>query len=274
MEYIDWLNSYQYVQSRPHILSDPLGLAPALVYPVFGPSTLVVSWIDDFDVDMGLVEAMWDEYSRFHNHPPLSDKEYRLLFQALLDLALSANPEPPNSFIPATWDAFVQSKEYRGWMRLDMAIWCNACTQTILAVHRIDESSHGYTPLRRIKGDIPAPVYLSGEGRFRGTVSGGVGFKCVTVNRIHDFRIGPFGQKIANILTGAGVPWAWHGINYKLCCDGTTNVSFSGSFFPSHKSYMGAFNQKSWNMIGKRIQGNLAGFTFAGNGVVAPGGDF
>ena len=86
------------------------------------------------------------------------------------------------------------------------------------------------------------------------------------LNFEHRFRIGQFGQQIAQLLTGVGVPWAWHHIDYTICCDGSTKFVFSGSYFPSHDAYIGGVLPK------EHVQSGLINFVFAGAGARAPGG--
>ena len=86
--------------------------------------------------------------------------------------------------------------------------------------------SHGWTPIVR-------PLFSVGEGENGAPITEGFPSNEITVRWHHKFRVGQLGQIFANLLTGVGVPYAWHEIRYKIRSDKTYHIEFYNSAFPS-----------------------------------------
>ena len=148
------------------------------------------------------------------------------------------------------------------WLKVLVTINCS-CGQVVSCDAKW-VAKDGWTPLR------PYPRFDPAEGNAERlnpqcTVNGGR----VHCDFVHRSRIGRLGRGVFNnLFPGVGVPYNWRRIEYVLRCDHKYRIDYYGSFFPTHRAYLGTKSVATWDQSG------LAGFMFAGDAADAPGGNF
>ncbi len=249
---------------------DPLGLKPWIV----GPEAAAVSFIAPFKPTAELAQEVFDEANKATGNQ-LQPGDLHVIMIFLTELARSANPSPAATY--ATWDTLLKSQEYRGFGRLQVEISCN-CGYFIEDMNTPHFHDQGWTPFRLPNGYTVKYDQGEGEGSLDVTFADDISSPvwtnnsknafCVRAVLKNQFRIGFLGQLIAKIAFNTGVPFVWADIEYRMCCDSTYSIEWSGSNFPTHWAYL----DKS--KVGGRPQKDLAAFTFRTPNARAAGGVF
>jgi len=250
IEEVGGLNLYGFVLNGTQCYIDILGLSR-----VVGPQAGIFSWIAQFNPESLDWRPFVSAYTALTGQPVDTDEFRSRLSTALYALAGSYNPPPSDPFD-------VTTKETRGWLKAIVMV--NCCGGQVDSYKVITAADDGWTPMRPLPGfdradgnadNLNPKCYVNGDR--------------VYCDVLHRSRIGPLGRRLfANLFPGVGVPYNWRRIEYVLRCDGGYRIDYFGSFFPSHRAYLGASGVATWD------QSALAGFMFAGNAVDAPGGSF
>jgi hypothetical protein len=206
----------------------------------------VVSWIEAFTPAqlMAAIASANAAYAR--NVGPVTPTVATQIALGVQALADSYNVTPPLIFTPAGFASWDASQEHRGWTKLDPTIEC--CDGRVQRGASNLSDDAGWTPV-----DIPENIWGL-EGRFYSRAeSGGSGVstrgvwepdthlrgKCRTFTANGAARIAPLENVLQSLLTGQLAPFISREIEYTICCDGTVEIQFSGSYFPSHRAYVG-----------------------------------
>lgn len=235
---------------------------------ITGPDAKIVNWIGTITLSTDQRRDILRRYANDFGDGSISPARVVALTLAIDGLADLINPTPPSSFPTlGQWIGFVLSSEYRGYMHFGVEICVNnSGVITDFKVYRKIGNqkvvggmlSHGWTPILR-------PLFDPGQGENGPPIAEGFPSNEITVRWHHKFRVGQLGQIFARVLTGVGVPYAWHEIRYKIRSDKTYHIEFYNSAFPSARFYIDDV------MVDEHIQTGLYDFMFAGAGVEAPG---
>ncbi len=203
----------------------------ALCRATLPPSFKVVSYVQPVRVEYDTIFNLFDKRDL-----PETYAQYLLVDKILEAISASANTVPPASFTDESWNHFVGSKEYRGYLIAQPRATCFRPQGTIKQVDLLDSgASQGYTPMRS-SDDGPTVLYEAGVGESSNS-TGALGAPCVQFVAENKFMVSELGQFGWQLAFGQGPPFAWHRIEIKVCCDNDNKATFSGSRFPSHKSY-------------------------------------
>lgn len=192
----------------------------------------VVGTIQDFDKGT---------YARdLDLHPEVSNNWFRkqAMGLALSELKAGVNPPAPRSFTPASWDRFVESREYRGITHL----WGQQITcvngQITSRINPGEQWSGGFTPQR-------TGSYTSGQA-YAGSVSFQVGLTheltqqgtCAKSTSRRASRINDTERNLGRIAFGFDAPFIWTTVSSEVCCNRTQVVSVDSSLFPTRTLYV------------------------------------
>ena len=272
-------SQYDFVRNAPILFTDPSGLVPSdrdaasrFTGYLLGPEATIVSYIDKFAINAeNIVFEMIDAAKRAGLQANVQPGDYHAIVTMLQELATSTNPRPPAGIV--SWRHFVTTKEFRGLsqIRMQLSCFCGHITDSTYATY----SNHGYTPIRHFNDygpgegsehkTAPSPGYASSIDSYEWEPKYSHFEKypsCMRYVLKHDFRVGIVGQIISKFVFGAGVPFAWGDIDYRICCNGTYRITYSASHFPSAIAYerpaFGAAKQ-----VDEHNQNDLPRFIFA-----------
>jgi hypothetical protein len=288
--YASGFNLYEAMASTPHSHSDPLGLQSSVTTTqvagawMQGPPALLVSWVAAFSGrDKGA--AIADLYLKLlDKHAAQSDSVKGRFLMAtsvglVLGIAATANPTPPPFFATrGTFGAFDASKQHRGWILIEPSIKC--CDGDI--IDDIPGFTHdpGWTPFLGIGvlrtpygyGLFPKQQFSKAENHPQTGVTYSDSGSCRTYTAFGASRVGPwFGAGMRAATGGFPVPWITRRIYYTICCDGRVSIEYAGSFFPSHRAYVGGPLSPAWAMgIATQGQDATRFGTFATTPIIQP----
>ncbi len=217
-----------------------------------------------------------DAYMReLDAHPQVSHNFFRrMAMKATLSFINdSANYEPPTSFTATGWANWKASREYRGFTHLsDFTATCKSGVVTSFTWPRT-ESSPGYTPSG---SSYSMGSELISTGTFWPglTVAKTQANKCVKLTDRRASRMNDSDRSKHRLAFDYDAPFIYSDVSSELCCDGTNQVTVSGSAFPTRRVFLGD------RMVKEVAQSGWANFIVSGGkekqpsgrGFLAPGG--
>lgn len=228
-----------------------------------GPRATLIGTIAKFAVTPAIVAPLVGDYVRSTGNPP----SFGVIFDirvALRELSNSYNNPPPTSFSDATFSVFKSSKEYRSYISFIPEFTTNDSGMFQDFSLKESDISNGYTPIRIFGYTIK---YSPGTGSGVPVISG-IPSDTVTVTWHHKCQIGPLGRLVNFILIGQPAPTAWQEIKYTFSTDGTYDIVFSASNFPTATAYI------NYQQVAVSPQTGLVQFIESGSQEEAPGGEF
>jgi RHS repeat-associated protein len=207
---------YAYVRNRPTFAVDPYGLEEAC--NCVGPPADIISWME-------------------------GGRGYGTLINS------STNQPPPDEFgevdmggvrVVQTIGSYLSKKDFRN--HLFVMGWVKCCNGKVLDGGGSASQTVGYTNLAfgthtEGLGHVSPPEVNKGE-------------TCVRVVGRARFRVSNFLNYAAALgtLSFDLMPWAWSEIEYRICCDKSVYVHYSGSIVPSHTGYLDGKRVASYSM--------------------------
>jgi RHS repeat-associated protein len=223
-------NVYSYVNCTPITAADPMGLLD-----LQGPPAMIVSWIDRMSAADELVATLsvMDAYEE--NIGPVNLDIATAIAFAVSSLNAIANPRPPawSPSAAALQRYLKQTKEHRGFTGLRPRICCDDG----MVRHVVDWAvvhENGYTPMR-----LPGTSIYNKALGWTTTTSDGAGNPCITFTTIGTGQLSPIENLMQSGLTGRMAPFISRRIDYRICCDSRVRIDYAGSYFPSHRAYLG-----------------------------------
>ena len=227
IEYVDGLGLYG-------AYFVPTGLDPLGLNRIDGKRATIVSWIAWTPIDK-VRQATLDAWINLYGANSVSTTVAIALAGASIALYSGFNPDPSDSMTDDQFSSLISSKEYRSASWIKPWIECD-CYDKVNKYGEEAKFSIGYTPQHPVPALRMWWMYSSGNGKSE--VNYKVESTCVTFTMKTQFMVNEGEQLGYKLIFGRRLPYAWHQIAYKLCCDETATVEFSGSNFPSHKGYI------------------------------------
>jgi len=212
----------------------PNGLDPMGTKRVNGKRAAMVSWIGWSPIDE-VRQGVLDAWIRLYGPGSVNVTVSMALAGATLALYSGYNPDPQSHYFTDEFEALVQSREYRAISRLKPWIECD-CNDQVTDKGQDANYIIGFTPQYPVPSLRASFMYTPGQGT--GTIEHQESSSCVTFVLTTKFMVNELEQKGYQLVYGVRLPYAWNEITYQLCCNGSSDVSFTGSKFPSHAGYI------------------------------------
>lgn len=269
------LNYIHYFIALTALFLSAQSYASAQVCSAKGPSAGMVSWIDQIKDEecrrttIELLHTYVDENGQ-PLHGRYREDLYTMVAGIMQLLCLSSNTErPPETFDSYARESFLDGKQTRGMVYAESpTLMCTLSGRIIAASMGEQEFVDGWTPITIPTPWAPLQWLLGGESRdyamsvIYEPAEGESSTELVsrtTSCAEWEFtgrswiRMTPGGFS-GNLVTGFGPPKISREISYKLCCDGSWVIRANGSFFPSHRVYIGD------RAVTERLQTDLVRF--------------
>lgn len=261
---------YQYKPApKEDLQTEVSGDCPCEGNWLIGPRAKIVSYIAEMDATDHLKEvvAQFEEEYPKHQNMSLATKIIERGLAAQKDVL---NDDPPDRLSPSkVWRAFKKKKDHKGFMTVHPRICCSPEGE----IEKYDNSKflvdHGYTV---VGGTRKEPAILSyGRGEKKSWVNTTVEDqdewtpceRCILFSYRHKAQMSALAAAAFTKFFIADPPHIVTQIDYKLCCDGTYDIRFYGTEFPSHKGYIN--NQSDWTISRSQNTDMMPRFMFSSN---------